>query len=44
MNRKNISAALLLSMALVLAALSVVIGLFPGALIDLLTTVGTALM
>lgn len=29
---------------LVLAVLSVVIGLFPGALIDLLTTVGTALM
>jgi hypothetical protein len=29
---------------LVLAALSVLVGMFPGALIDLLSKIGTALM
>ncbi len=42
--RKDDAPRMMLIPLLVLAVLSVVIGLFPGALIDLLTKVGTALM
>ena len=41
---RNDAPLMMLIPLLVLAALSVLVGMFPGALIDLLSKIGTALM